>query len=403
MQKMNDMDHRILGKKLELFMFSELSPGMAFWLPQGSKLKNNLKNIIYKSHILRDYEYVESPAMMEDKMWKISGHYENYKENMFPSIVEKKDYLLKPMNCPMHILMYQNSKKSYKELPIRYFEFGQVHRNELSGVLHGLFRVREFVQDDSHIICMPEQLENEILSILDFIKSLLSFFDFEYRIDFSSRPDKSIGSDENWEKAENSIKNALSKFGQEYQLNEGDGAFYGPKIDIKIKDIHKREWQLGSIQVDYNLPQRFNMKYIDNEGKEKQPIIIHRAILGSIERFIGILLEHYKGVLPVCISPNQLAIVPIASNSQSQMQYIEKFKKELLLHNINVKIYNSDDSLNRRIKNSENDKNPLICVVGDNEVRENSLNIRDKLKKENYQVSLNSFIEYLKNEMDVVV
>ncbi len=403
MQKMNDMDHRILGKKLELFMFSELSPGMAFWLPQGSKLKNNLKNIIYKSHILRDYEYVESPAMMEDKMWKISGHYENYKENMFPSIVEKKDYLLKPMNCPMHILMYQNSKKSYKELPIRYFEFGQVHRNELSGVLHGLFRVREFVQDDSHIICMPEQLENEILSILDFIKSLLSFFDFEYRIDFSSRPDKSIGSDENWEKAESSIKNALSKFGQEYQLNEGDGAFYGPKIDIKIKDIHKREWQLGSIQVDYNLPQRFNMKYIDNEGKEKQPIIIHRAILGSIERFIGILLEHYKGVLPVCISPNQLAIVPIASNSQSQMQYIEKLKKELLLHNINVKIYNSDDSLNRRIKNSENDKNPLICVVGDNEVRENSLNIRDKLKKENYQVSLDSFIEYLKNEMDVVV
>ena len=403
MQKMNDMDHRILGKKLELFMFSELSPGMAFWLPQGSKLKNNLKNIIYKSHMLRDYEYVESPAMMEDKMWKISGHYENYKENMFPSIVEKKDYLLKPMNCPMHILMYQNSKKSYKELPIRYFEFGQVHRNELSGVLHGLFRVREFIQDDSHIICMPEQLENEILSILDFIKSLLSFFDFEYRIDFSSRPAKSIGSDENWEKAESSIKNALSKFGQEYQLNEGDGAFYGPKIDIKIKDIHKREWQLGSIQVDYNLPQRFNMKYIDNEGKEKQPIIIHRAILGSIERFIGILLEHYKGVLPVCISPNQLAIVPIASNSQSQMQYIEKFKKELLLHNINVKIYNSDDSLNRRIKNSENDKNPLICVVGDNEVRENSLNIRDKLKKENYQVSLNSFIEYLKNEMDVVV
>ncbi|MGB3750188.1 MAG: aminoacyl--tRNA ligase-related protein, partial [Arcobacteraceae bacterium] len=192
MQKMNDMDHRILGKKLELFMFSELSPGMAFWLPQGAKLKNNLKNIIYKSHILRGYEYVESPAMMEDTMWKISGHYENYKENMFPSRVEKRDYLLKPMNCPMHILMYQNSKKSYKELPIRYFEFGQVHRNELRGALHGLFRVREFVQDDSHIICMPEQIESEILSILDFIKALLSFFDFEYRIDFSSRPVKSI-------------------------------------------------------------------------------------------------------------------------------------------------------------------------------------------------------------------
>jgi len=403
MQKMNDMDHRILGKKLELFMFSELSPGMAFWLPQGSKLKNNLKNIIYKSHILRDYSYVESPAMMEDTMWKISGHYENYKENMFPSVVEKRDYLLKPMNCPMHILMYQNSKKSYKELPIRYFEFGQVHRNELRGALHGLFRVREFVQDDSHIVCMPDQIENEILSILDFIKSLMKFFDFEYRIDFSSRPEKSIGSDENWDKAEGSIKNALEKSGENYQLNEGDGAFYGPKIDIKIKDIHKREWQLGSIQIDFNLPQRFDMKYIDKEGKEKSPVIIHRAILGSIERFIGILLEHHKGILPICISPNQLAIVPIASNSKSQMEYIEKIKKELLLHNINIKVYDSDDSLNKRIKISEQDKNPLISIVGDKEVEENSLNIRDKIKKENYQVSLDSFIEYLKDEMNVII
>ncbi len=403
MQKMHDMDHRILGKKLELFMFSELSPGMAFWLPQGSKLKNNLKNIIYKSHMLRDYAYVESPAMMEDTMWKISGHYDNYKENMFPSIVEKRDYLLKPMNCPMHILMYQNSIKSYKELPIRYFEFGQVHRNELSGTLHGLFRVREFVQDDSHIICRHTQIEDEILSILDFIKSLMNFFDFKYRIDFSSRPDKSIGSDENWEKAESSIKNALSKFGQHYQLNEGDGAFYGPKIDIKIEDIHKREWQLGSIQVDFNLPQRFDMTYIDNEGKEKQPVIIHRAILGSIERFIGILLEHHKGVLPICISPNQLAIVPISSNSKYQMAYIQKLKKALLLDGINVKVYNADDTLNKRIKTAEKDKNPLIAIVGDKEVEENSLNIRDKRKKENYQSSLEPFVEYLKNEMHVVI
>lgn len=403
MQKMNDMDHRILGKKLELFMFSELSPGMAFWLPEGAKLKNNLKNIIYKSHMLREYEYVETPAMMEDTMWKISGHYINYKENMFPSVVEKRDYLLKPMNCPMHILMYQNSIKSYKELPIKYFEFGQVHRNELRGTLHGLFRVREFVQDDSHIICIPNQIENEILSILEFIKSLMSFFGFKYRIDFSSRPNKSIGSDENWEKAESSIINALAKFGQEYQLNKRDGAFYGPKIDIKIEDIHKREWQLGSIQVDFNLPQRFDMKYIDKEGKEKQPVIIHRAILGSIERFIGILLEHHKGILPICISPNQLAIVPIASNSEYQMQYIQKLKKELLLNNINVKVYNSDETLNKRIKSAEKDKNPLICIVGDKEVEQNSLNIRDKLKKENYQSSLNDFIEYLKNEMDVVI
>ena len=403
MQKMNDMDHRKLGKKLELFMFSELSPGMAFWLPQGAKLKNNLKDIIYKSHLMRGYEYVESPAMMEDTMWKISGHYENYKENMFPSVVEKRDYLLKPMNCPMHILMYQNSKKSYKELPIRYFEFGQVHRNELRGALHGLFRVREFVQDDSHIICMPDQIENEILSILDFIKSLLSFFDFEYRIDFSSRPEKSIGSDENWEKAENSIINALEKAQQKYQLNEGDGAFYGPKIDIKIKDIHKREWQLGSIQIDFNLPQRFDMKYIDNEGNEKTPVIIHRAIMGSIERFIGILLEHYKGILPICISPNQLAIVPIASNSNSQMEFIDKLKKELLVHNINVKVYDSNESLNKRIKNAEKDKNPLVTVVGDKEVEENSLNVRDKINKRNYQCSLDSFITYLKNEMDIII
>ena len=403
MQKMNDMDHRILGKKLELFMFSQLSPGMAFWLPQGAKLKNNLKNIIYKSHLVRGYEYVESPAMMEDTMWKISGHYENYKENMFPSVVEKRNYLLKPMNCPMHILMYQNSKKSYKELPIRYFEFGQVHRDELRGTLHGLFRVREFVQDDSHIICMPDQIENEILSILDFIKSLLQFFNFEYRVDFSSRPEKSIGSNENWEKAEKSIINALEKAGQEYQLNIGDGAFYGPKIDIKIKDIHKREWQLGSIQMDFNLPQRFNMKYINDVGSERTPMIIHRAIMGSIERFIGILLEHYKGILPICISANQLAIVPIASNSKSQMQYIKKLQKELLLHNINAKVYDADYSLNKRIKMAEQDKNPLVSIIGDKEVEENSLNIRDKIKKENYQSSINDFVEYLKSEMDVVI
>jgi len=403
MQKMNHMDHRILGKKLELFMFSELSPGMAFWLPKGAKLKNNLKNIIYKSHMLRGYQYVESPAMMEDKMWKISGHYENYKENMFPSVVEKKDYLLKPMNCPMHILIYQNSKKSYKELPIRYFEFGQVHRNELRGVLHGLFRVREFVQDDSHIICMPNQIENEILSILDFIKSLMDFFNFEYKIDFSSRPDKSIGSDENWEKAENSIKNALSKSKQKYRLNKGDGAFYGPKIDIKIQDIHKRQWQLGSIQIDFNLPERFNMKYIDNEGKEKQPVIIHRAILGSIERFIGILLEHHKGLLPICISPNQLALVPVSTKSNSQMRYIEKIQEEFLFNEINVKVYNLDDTLNKRIKNAEQDKNPLICVIGDKEVEENSLNIRDKIKKKNYQSSFNDLIKTLKREKNVVI
>jgi len=403
MQKMNDMDHRVLGKRLELFMFSELSPGMAFWLPQGAKLKNSLKQIIYKSHRLRDYEYVESPAMMEDKMWKISGHYDHYKENMFPSVVEKKDYLLKPMNCPMHILMYQNSLKSYRELPIRYFEFGQVHRNELSGTLHGLFRVREFVQDDSHIICMPEQIEHEVLSILDFIRSLMRFFDFEYRIDFSTRPEQSIGDDANWEKAQGAIQNALFAFGQEYQLNEGDGAFYGPKIDIKIKDIHKREWQLGSIQIDFNLPERFKMKYIDKEGKEKQPVIIHRAILGSIERFIGILLEHHKGLLPICISPNQLAIVPISSDSQYQMEYIETLRKTLLLNNINAKIYDSDDSLNKRIKNAEKDKNPLVCIVGDKEVEEKSLNIRDKLKKENYQSSLDPFIEYLKDEMSVSI
>jgi len=403
MQKMNDMDHRILGKKLELFMFNELSPGMAFWLPQGSKIKNNLKNIIYKAHILRDYQYVESPAMMEDKMWKISGHYDNYKENMFPSVVEKKDYLLKPMNCPMHILMYQNSLRSYKELPIRYFEFGQVHRNELSGTLHGLFRVREFVQDDSHIVCRTEQIEGEILQILDLIKSLMNFFEFEYRIDFSTRPDKSIGSDDNWEKAESSIRNALVKFGQKYELNEGDGAFYGPKIDIKIKDIHKREWQLGSIQVDFNLPQRFNMKYIDEKGEENQPVIIHRAIMGSIERFIGILLEHHKGLLPICISPNQLAIVPISSNSQYQQEYIKKIRKELLLNNINIKVYDSDDTLNKRIKNAEKDKNPLVCVVGDKEVDESSLNIRHKIKKENYQSSLKDFIEYIKDEMNVII
>jgi len=403
-QKLDIMDHRSLGNKLKLFMFSDSTPGMPFWLPNGAQLRKRLDDVVYKAHKLRGYKPVLSPAMMEDTMWKVSGHYENYRENMFPSEVEKRDYLLKPMNCPGHVIMYQHDVVSYKDLPMRYFEFGQVHRNENAGSLHGLFRVREFTQDDAHIFCREDQVENEIKKVMNFIDDFLNTFDFEYKIEFSTKPEKAVGDDAVWEKAENSIKNALESMGLKYTINAGDGAFYGPKIDIKILDNHKREWQLGTVQIDFNLPQRFNLEYTGADGQFHQPVMIHRAIMGSFERFIGILLEHKKGLLPVWMSPNQVAIVPISGSDKKIMMYVSEIKDILETKlGADIVIYDDNNTLNKRIKTAEQMKNPIVMIIGEQEVDNRTVNLRHKIKQQRYEESLQDFIYHLEDEMKISI
>ena len=397
-------DHRSIGNKLKLFMFSNATPGMPFWLPAGAQLRKRLDDAVYAAHKRRGYQPVLSPAMMEDTMWKTSGHYENYRENMFPSEVEKRDYLLKPMNCPGHVIMYQHDVVSYRDLPKRYFEFGQVHRNENAGSLHGLFRVREFTQDDAHIFCREDQVESEIIKVMEFIESFLTTFGFKHKIEFSTRPEKAVGSDEIWQKAEKSVGNALKTMGLKYSMNEGDGAFYGPKIDIKILDNHKREWQLGTVQIDFNLPDRFKMEYIGEDGKTHRPVMIHRAIMGSFERFIGIVLEHKQGKLPVWMSPHQVAIVPISGESETQMEYCNTIRERLEQKlGADVVMFDDNNTLNKRIKLSEQMKNPIIMIIGDQEVENKSVNLRHKIKQERYEQSLEDFIYALEDDMKVQI
>lgn len=403
-QQLDPKDHRSLGNHLGLFFFSDHSPGMAFWKPNGMRMRKKLENILWTSHITRGYEPIQTPRMMDIDLWKISGHHENYSENMFFSEVEKRDYAIAPMNCPGHVLTYQSDIRSYRDLPLKLFEFGLVHRNEHSGALHGMFRVRAFTQDDSHIICTPNQISDEIEKVMEFVDKLLTTFNFTYEINFSTRPEKSVGSDENWEKAEGAIKEALDKIGKEYSMNDGDGAFYGPKLDIKIKDNHGREWQLSTIQIDFNLPERFGMKYTDSDGEIKTPVMIHRAICGSLERFIGIVLEHTGGLLPVAISPYQVAIVPISTESDTHMNYAKEIQTMLLTKlGADCIIYDSNETLNKRIKVAEEMKNPIIMILGDKEIENNSVNLRHKIKQQRYEISLEDFTTELEKEMKLTI
>ena len=400
-QKMDPKDHRSLGNKLKLFMFNDATPGMAFWLPNGARMRKRLEDVLYRAHKIRGYEPVISPAMMEDTMWKVSGHYDNYREHMFPSEVEKRDYLLKPMNCPMHVIMYKSDVRSYNHLPMRYFEYGQVHRNEGAGSLHGLFRVREFTQDDLHSFVRVDQVSAEIKEHMSFIKDLLDAFGFEYEINFSTKPAKAIGDDEVWEKAEAAIVEALKEMNHPYVLNAGDGAFYGPKLDIKVKDNHGRTWQLGTIQVDFNLPERFDMHYTGEDGKFHRPVMLHRAVMGSFERFIGILLEHYEGLLPVALSPHQVAIVPIAPQDPLHMEASLELKRRLNEElGADVVMYVDSNTFNKRIKISEEDMNPIIVIIGNAEAEKGTVNLRHKIKKERYEQSVDEFIESVRQEMD---
>ncbi|ENT9845232.1 threonine--tRNA ligase [Campylobacter coli] len=393
-------DHRKLGTELKLFTFDdEIGGGLPIWLSNGARLRSKLEHILYKIHRLRGYEPVRGPELLKADAWKISGHYANYKENMYFTQIDEQEYGIKPMNCVGHIKIYQSDVRSYRDLPLKFFEYGVVHRHEKSGVLHGLFRVREFTQDDAHIFCMPSQIKEQVLEILAFVDNLMKLFDFSYEMEISTKPAKAIGDDEIWDTATKALKEALDEQGLKYGIDEGGGAFYGPKIDIKITDALKRKWQCGTIQVDFNLPERFKLEYTDSNNEKKQPVMLHRAILGSFERFIGILTEHCAGEFPFFIAPTAVGIVPIG---EAHIAYAKEIQKELLELNIDSEVYEKNESLSKKIRTAEKQKLPMILVLGDEEVAKRSVALRDRRAKEQKNLSLEEFIKLVKEKMSEV-
>lgn len=393
-------DHRKLGTELKLFTFDdEIGGGLPIWLSNGARLRSKLEHMLYKIHRLRGYEPVRGPELLKADVWKISGHYANYKENMYFTQIDEQEYGIKPMNCVGHIKIYQSDVRSYRDLPLKFFEYGVVHRHEKSGVLHGLFRVREFTQDDAHIFCMPSQIKEQVLEILAFVDNLMKLFDFSYEMEISTKPEKAIGDDEIWDTATKALKEALDEQGLKYGIDEGGGAFYGPKIDIKITDALKRKWQCGTIQVDFNLPSRFKLEYTDSDNEKKQPVMLHRAILGSFERFIGILTEHCAGEFPFFIAPTAVGIVPIG---EAHIAYAKEIQKELLELNIDSEVYEKNESLSKKIRIAEKQKLPMILVLGDEEVAKRSVALRDRRAKEQKNLSLDEFIKLVKEKMSEV-
>lgn len=389
-------DHRRLGKELELFLIEdEIGAGLVIWLPKGAILRRLLEDYWKEEHIKRGYQLVYTPHVGNAKLWQISGHLEYYKPNMFsPMQIEEEEYFVKPMNCPFHVAIYKSKVRSYKELPLKLAELGTVYRYEMSGVLHGLMRVRGFTQDDAHIICMPEQVEEVIEETLAFAINMLKDFGFEdFKVYISTRPADAIGSTEQWELAEGSLKKAVEKLGLSYEIDEGGGAFYGPKIDIKIRDAIGRLWQCSTIQFDFNLPERFNMEYVGPDNRRHRPYMIHRAIFGSIERFIGILLEHYAGLLPLWLSPVQVKIIPISPEKHGS--YAKQIEVKLKQEGIRVEIDLRDERLNARIRDAELQKIPYIVVLGDKEVESNSLSVRGKREGNMGSMSVEGFISML--------
>ncbi|MEN8717234.1 MAG: threonine--tRNA ligase [Sulfurovum sp.] len=386
-------DHRKLGTELELFTFSEeVGAGLPLWLPNGARLRSKLEHILYKAHRVRGYEPVRGPEMLKSDMWKISGHYQNYKENMYFTTIDEQEYGIKPMNCVGHIQIFKNDIVSYKELPLKFFEYGVVHRHEMTGAMHGLFRVREFTQDDAHIFCMQSQVKDVIIDVLEFVDSLMKLFNFKYEMEVSTKPKKAIGDDTFWEKTTKGIMDALDENNLPYGIDEGGGAFYGPKIDIKITDAIGRKWQCGTVQVDMNLPERFNVEFINEKGEKDQPVMIHRAILGSFERFIGILTEHCAGEFPFAIAPTQVIFVPIAD---THIDYCKELQRELIENDMDSKIYSMNESLNKRIRMAEKQRVPMIVVLGDEEVANQTVALRDRRNREQSNMTKEEFITML--------
>ncbi len=390
-------DHRKLGKELKLFAFLDEGPGFPFFLPKGVILKNNLINYWRKLHEKAGYVEVETPIMLNKKLWETSGHWYHYKENMYTSMIDKDEFALKPMNCPGGMLIYKTEAHSYRDFPMRVGELGRVHRHELSGALHGLMRVRAFTQDDAHIFMLPEQIKSEIKGVVNLINEVYSVFGFKYTVELSTRPEDSMGSDEEWDMAEKSLKDALDELKLPYIINEGDGAFYGPKIDFHLEDSLGRTWQCGTIQLDFQLPQRFELDYIGSDGEKHKPIVIHRVIFGSVERFIGILTEHFAGKFPTWLAPVQVKILPI---SDKYIDYSNGIKDKLLENDIRVEIDLRTEKIGYKIREARNERVPYIVIIGEKEDKDNNISIRSRENGDEGTVSLDNFISRIKNDID---
>ncbi|MBU0530362.1 MAG: threonine--tRNA ligase, partial [Nanoarchaeota archaeon] len=394
----SENDHRIIGKNLDLYSFQEVAPGMVFLHPKGKIIINELIEFLRNEDRKRNYLEISTPLIMNKSLWEISGHWDHYKDNMFFTSIDDTEFAVKPMNCPGAILVFKNATRSYRDLPLKLTELGFVHRNELSGVLSGLFRLRAFTQDDAHIFVTPEQLEKEIEKVIEKVDYFYKIFGFEFRVELSTRPEKFMGEKNLWDIAEKSLEGALKSKKMKYKINKGDGAFYGPKIDFHMKDSLERSWQLATIQVDFQMPQRFELKYTGKDNKEHVPVIIHTVTYGAIERFFGILVEHYKGAFPVWLSPIQARVLSFTDRSVKAAQ---KITDEIAKHGIRVEFDSRDGTVEYKVRDAEMQKIPYIIVIGDKEEKANTLAVRKHgQKKVEFGVKLDSFIKEVKEKIE---
>lgn len=396
-KELSENDHRILGKKLDLYSFNEVAPGMIFYHPKGTIIRNELLEFLRKERTKNGYKEISTPVIMNKTLWETSGHWDHYADNMFFTNIDESEFAVKPMNCPGAMLVFNSETRSYRDLPLRFSEYGMVHRNELSGVLSGLFRVRQFVQDDAHIFVTEDQLEKEVENIVDLVDGTYKIFGFDYNIELSTRPDDALGTIEIWDRAEKALGNALKKKKIKYKINEKDGAFYGPKIDFHIKDSLGRTWQCATIQADFNMPERFDINYIGDDNKQHRPVVIHTVTYGALERFIGILVEHYKGAFPVWLSPIQVRVLPLTDkNNEKSLQILEELNKK----GFRADIDNRSSTVDYRVREGELQKIPYIVVIGEKEEQNNTIAVRTRGKKiVDYGVNLKDFIKNLKNEI----
>ena len=389
-------DHRKLGKELGLFVIKEEGPGFPFFMPKGMALRNGLENFWREVHHDFEYDEIRTPIILNKQLWETSGHWEHYRENMYTTIIDDEEYAIKPMNCPGGILVYQNEMHSYRDLPLRYAELGLVHRHELSGALHGLFRVRAFTQDDAHVFMLPEQMQSELMKVIELFDRIYSQFGLKYHVELSTKPDNAMGDDAIWEAATEALRNAIEAKGIDYVINPGDGAFYGPKLDYHIEDSLGRTWQCGTIQLDMNLPERFNVEYIGEDGQKHRTIMIHRACFGSMERFIGILTEHYAGAFPTWMAPVQVKVLPI---SEKHVKYANQLAKQMRHDYVRVEVDDRNEKIGYKIRQAQMEKVPYMLVVGDKEMEDNSVNVRKHGGDELGTVPFDEFFNSIKIEI----
>jgi threonyl-tRNA synthetase len=397
LEEVKKRDHRKLGQELKLFTVMDEGPGFPFFFPKGMVLRNELENYWHQIHREWGYQEIKSPIILNRQLWERSGHWYHYRDNMYTTVIDEEDFAIKPMNCPGSMLVYNSEMHSYRDLPIRMAELGLVHRHELSGTLHGLMRVRSFTQDDAHIYMLPEQITQEIKGVIDLVDSVYSLFGFDYYVELSTKPEKAMGSDEEWEKAINALEKALQEKGMEYKINPGDGAFYGPKIDFHLRDSLGRTWQCGTIQLDFQMPEKFNLTYVGEDGQKHRPVMIHRVVFGSIERFIAILTEHYAGAFPTWLAPVQVKVLPI---TERQLVYAQKLADELFKEGIRVEVDKRSEKIGYKIREAQLEKIPYMLVVGDKEMENGTVSLRARKEGDKGTVDFTEFKKALKVEIE---